>query len=154
MPQSGAPITARGDFRIFPFGAFLRATKIDELPQLINVIHGDMAIVGPRPEAPEIVRTHYSADDISTLQVAPGVTSPGSLYYYTHLEHTLDGDDVVDRYAQQVLPVKLAVDRVYLRQATLSYDLRLLFRTAGVIVGRCLGRRQFADPPEIEQIRQ
>ena len=89
-PSSRAPRSPRGPIaRVFPFGAFLRATKIDELPQLINVIRGDMALVGPRPEAPEIVRSHYTADDILTLQVAPGVTSPGSLYYYTHCEPML-----------------------------------------------------------------
>ena len=150
--QPGAPITAKSDSRVFPFGAFLRATKIDELPQLINVIRGDMALVGPRPEAPEIVRKHYTMDDIQTLQVPPGVTSPGSLYYYTHLERTLAGDDVTDLYAERLLPIKLAIDREYLRRPTLSYDVNLLARTIVVILARCAGRKRFPDPPEMGRI--
>ena len=81
------------------FGAFLRAAKIDELPQLLNVIRGDMALVGPRPEAPEIVRSHYRPDDLKTLQVLPGLTSPGSLYYYTHCEALLPDADATQFYA-------------------------------------------------------
>jgi lipopolysaccharide/colanic/teichoic acid biosynthesis glycosyltransferase len=147
----GQPITSRADPRVFPFGSFLRATKIDELPQLVNVIKGDMTLVGPRPEAPEIVRTHYTPDDIQTLQVHPGVTSPGSLYYYTHLERTLEGTDATDVYAERLLPAKLAIDRVYLKRANLGYDINLLFRTAVVIIGRCVGWKRFPDPPEIRR---
>jgi lipopolysaccharide/colanic/teichoic acid biosynthesis glycosyltransferase len=150
--QPGAPITARIDSRVFPFGAFLRATKIDELPQLINVIRGDMALVGPRPEAPEIVRSHYTADDILTLQVAPGVTSPGSLYYYTHLERMLADDNATDVYTERLLPLKLAIDRVYLRRSSVSYDLMLLARTMVVVAARCVGWKRFPDPPEIARI--
>src|SRR4051812_45016081 len=92
---AGNPITARNDFRVFPFGRFLRATKIDELPQLINVLKGDMTLVGPRPEAPEVVRVHYAKDDLFTLQVPPGLTSPGTVYYYTHFESTLPAEGVL-----------------------------------------------------------
>ena len=94
--------------------AFLRATKIDELPQLINVLKGDMSLVGPRPEAPEIVRRHYTPDDLITLQVSPGVTSPGTVYYYTHGESTLAADRSSTTTSSASLPVKLALDRVYL----------------------------------------
>src|SRR5580765_2430484 len=97
----GSSITARNDSRVFPFGAWLRATKIDELPQLINIIRGDMTLVGPRPEAPDIVRNHYTPDDLSTLQTLPGLTSPGSLYYYTHCEAKLPNDAVVELYVQR-----------------------------------------------------
>jgi lipopolysaccharide/colanic/teichoic acid biosynthesis glycosyltransferase len=84
--------------------------------------------------------------------VPPGLTSPGSLYYYTHCEDALGSDDVTELYAARVLPLKLAVDRVYVRNATLFYDLRVLFRTAAIIVARSFGRRRFPDPPEIAQI--
>jgi lipopolysaccharide/colanic/teichoic acid biosynthesis glycosyltransferase len=149
--DAGAPITATNDSRVFRFGAFLRATKIDELPQLINVIKGDMALVGPRPEAPEIVRTYYRADDIVTLQARPGVTSPGTLYYYTHGEADLAGNDVTGIYTKRLLPTKLALDCAYLRRATLVYDVRIILRTAFVIAARCLGWKRFPDPPELRE---
>jgi lipopolysaccharide/colanic/teichoic acid biosynthesis glycosyltransferase len=152
--EPGAPITAHHDPRVFPFGAFLRKTKIDELPQLMNVIRGDMSLVGPRPEAPEIVRAYYTLDDIVTLQVAPGVTSPGSLYYYTHFEPTLSGTDVTVFYAERLLPTKLAIDRVYLRRATLSYDVNILARTLVVVAARCVGWKRFPDPPEIAHLHR
>ena len=143
-----SPITALNDSRVFPFGAFLRATKIDELPQLLNVLKGDMSLVGPRPEAPEIVREHYTPEDLTTLQVPPGITSPGTVYYYTHCESTLAADQVVDEYVQRVLPAKLALDRVYLARPTAAYDVRVMFRTIVAVVGRIFGRRWFPEPPE------
>jgi lipopolysaccharide/colanic/teichoic acid biosynthesis glycosyltransferase len=147
---SGSPsITAWHDPRVFPLGRLLRATKIDELPQLVNVIKGDMSLVGPRPEAPDVVRAHYRADDVMTLQVAPGVTSPGTVYYYTHCEAMLTANVVMDVYVEQVLPLKLALDRVYLSNATFLYDLRILVRTIKVVVARTLGIRRFPDPPEL-----
>jgi lipopolysaccharide/colanic/teichoic acid biosynthesis glycosyltransferase len=149
--NSGSSITARNDSRVFPFGAWLRATKIDELPQLFNVIKGDMALVGPRPEAPEIVRGHYTPEDLTTLQIPPGLTSPGSLYYYTHCEATLANDSVVEQYVKRLLPVKLALDRVYIRHATVLYDLRMILRTITLVVARTLGRRWFPDPPELAE---
>ena len=147
--SGSAPITAWRDPRVFPFGRLLRATKIDELPQLVNVIIGDMSIVGPRPEAPDVVRAHYRADDVMTLQAVPGVTSPGTLYYYTHCESMLAASGVMDVYVEQVLPVKLALDRVYLSNATFLYDLRILLRTMKVVGARSLGIRRFPDPPEL-----
>jgi lipopolysaccharide/colanic/teichoic acid biosynthesis glycosyltransferase len=147
----GRPITAWDDDRVFPWGRLLRKWKIDELPQLVNVITGDMSLVGPRPEAPEIVRNHYRTPDIGTLQVRPGVTSPGTLYYYTHCEALLSRD-VMNTYVGQVLPLKLAVDRVYLADASLLYDMRVLLRTVRVVLGRLLGRRRFQDPPELREV--
>ena len=143
------PITAWRDSRVFPWGRLLRATKIDELPQLLNVIKGDMSLVGPRPEAPEVVRAHYRTDDVATLQVLPGVTSPGTLYYYTHCEAALASDVAMNVYVEQVLPAKLALDRVYLSNATFLYDVRILLRTLKVVVARSLGVRRFPDPPEL-----
>jgi lipopolysaccharide/colanic/teichoic acid biosynthesis glycosyltransferase len=148
---NGMPITARNDSRVFPFGAFLRTTKIDELPQLFNVLKGDMTLVGPRPEAPEIVRSHYTKDDLTTLQVPPGVTSPGTVYYYTHFESTLATDAVVDQYVEELLPAKLALDRVYLRRASIFYDLRVLLRTVAGITARVVGSKSFPDPPELRE---
>lgn len=142
----GAPITADGDSRVFPFGAFLRAMKIDELPQLVNVVRGDMALVGPRPEAPEIVRRHYQPADLETLQVLPGLTSPGSLYYYLRGEASLQGADVTRLYTESLLPAKLEIDRTYIRDATLLTDLRVILRTMGVLVARAVRRAPARAP--------
>jgi lipopolysaccharide/colanic/teichoic acid biosynthesis glycosyltransferase len=150
---AGLPITSADDDRVFPFGRLLRTTKIDELPQFVNVIKGDMSLVGPRPEAPEIVHDHYGADDVLTLRVRPGVTSPGTLYYHTHCEAQLSSDTVMNTYLGRVLPLKLALDRVYLADASLGYDVRLLARTARVVLSRLLGRRRFPDPPELSRAK-
>jgi lipopolysaccharide/colanic/teichoic acid biosynthesis glycosyltransferase len=149
---AGAPITASADSRVFPFGSWLRATKIDELPQLFNVLRGDMALVGPRPEDPSIVREHYTPLDRSTLQVAPGLTSPGSIYYYTHGEQLLQGNAVVNLYVEALMPRKLALDRVYMKHASVLYDLRVIARTCFVIVARAAGSRRFPEPPELREL--
>jgi lipopolysaccharide/colanic/teichoic acid biosynthesis glycosyltransferase len=149
--DTGDSITAKNDSRVFPFGACLRAMKIDELPQLFNVIKGDMALVGPRPEAPDIVRDYYTRQDITTLQILPGLTSLGSLYYYTHCEAALPDDAAVEAYVQKLLPVKLALDRVYMNHATVLYDMRLIVRTMGVIVARTCGRQLFGEFPELAE---
>jgi lipopolysaccharide/colanic/teichoic acid biosynthesis glycosyltransferase len=148
---TSVPITAWRDGRVFAWGRVLRATKIDELPQLLNVVRGDMALVGPRPEAPQIVRDHYSIDDLATLRALPGVTSPGTLYYYTHCEPMLAGSAFMDVYTHRVLPLKLSVDRIYLKRANFLYDCRVLLRTVMVIVGRAAGIRRFPEPPELRE---
>jgi len=150
--SAGVPITASADARVFPFGSFLRATKIDELPQLFNILRGDMALVGPRPEDPTIVREYYTPLDRSTLQVAPGLTSPGSIYYYTHGEQLLEGNAVVNLYVEALMPQKLALDRVYMRHASVLYDLRVIARTCFVIVARALGSTRFPEPPELREL--
>jgi lipopolysaccharide/colanic/teichoic acid biosynthesis glycosyltransferase len=152
QPTINQAITGRNDPRVFGFGALLRKTKIDELPQLLNIIRGDMALVGPRPEDPDIVRKHYRPNDLQTLQVPPGLTSPGSLYYYTRCEDQLPDTDATTVYAEQLLPIKLDLDRVYINDASLFYDARIVLRTIGVIVGRLFGRQRFPNPPEASKL--
>lgn len=146
-------ITAARDPRVFPFGAVLRRAKLDELPQLFNVLRGDMAVVGPRPEDPKVVAQHYTREQWETLDVPPGLTSPGALYSTTHGETWLSARDAERDYFEHLLPLKLALDRVYIRRASLGYDLRVIARTAAVVAGRALGRRHFADPPELNAAR-
>lgn len=149
--QGAAPsvITAHHDSRVFRFGAWLRATKIDELPELFNVIRGDMSIVGPRPEVPRIVQRHYSPLQWETLDVRPGLASPGSIYNYTHGEALLGPDDPERHYVERLLPVKLALDVVYVRAASWHYDARVVGRTLWAVAGSVLGRRHFPEPPEM-----
>jgi lipopolysaccharide/colanic/teichoic acid biosynthesis glycosyltransferase len=142
-------ITAANDPRVFPFGRWLRATKIDELPQLWNVLRGDMSIVGPRPEDPGIVAAHYGPTHCVTLSVRPGLTSPGTLYHDTSPDVAAHDGDAETRYLERVLPVKLAIDLHYIHNASLRYDLRIIVRTLGLLVGKLLGQRTFRDPPEL-----
>jgi lipopolysaccharide/colanic/teichoic acid biosynthesis glycosyltransferase len=151
--ESTSAITATGDTRVFPLGRILRVLKIDELPQLFDVLMGNMAIVGPRPEDPGIVERHYGPLGMRTLDVAPGVASIGSIYNYTHGDLCLDSADPELSYAQNLLPIKLALEVVYVQNASLLLDLRIILRTVLTIALIALGKRSFADPPEMHQAR-
>ena len=147
-------ITAKNDPRVFPFGALLRRTKVDELPQLYNILRGDMAIVGPRPEDPGMVERFYAPLHHETLRVLPGLTSPGSIYAYTHGEMELDARDAEGCYGERLLPLKLAMDILYVRRASLAFDLTLIVRTAWMLGTALLGRREFPLPPELADARR
>jgi lipopolysaccharide/colanic/teichoic acid biosynthesis glycosyltransferase len=144
-------ITAAQDPRIFPFGAMLRASKIDELPQLINVLKGEMSIVGPRPEDPGIVERHYRGFHLETLRVLPGLASPGSLYNYTHGERILDRGDPERDYVERLLDTKLALDTIYVREASFRYDLLIILRSLWTIAAAVVGKRRGSDPPEMRK---
>jgi lipopolysaccharide/colanic/teichoic acid biosynthesis glycosyltransferase len=145
-------ITGKTDPRVFPLGAWLRYLKIDELPQLLNILKGDMSIVGPRPEDPGIVEEHYAAAHMETLSVLPGLSSPGSIYYYTHMERELGVGNPEQYYVERILPVKIALDRVYLREASRFYDAKIMLRTLWVVVCMFFGRRDFPEPPELSKV--
>jgi lipopolysaccharide/colanic/teichoic acid biosynthesis glycosyltransferase len=124
---TGPAITRGGDARVTPIGRILRSSKLDELPQLVNVLRGDMSIVGPRPEAPEFVSL-YTDDERRVLTVRPGVTSPASLRYRRE-ESLLGGDDWHDRYVNEIMRDKLRDDLHYIDTRTFLGDLRLIVRT-------------------------
>jgi len=147
-------ITASNDKRVFPFGALLRRSKIDELPQLFNVLRGDMTFVGPRPEDPKVVAQHYTPEQWETLDVPPGLTSPGALYSTTHGERWLSEAAAERDYYEHLMPLKLALDRVYVRHSSVFYDLGVIARTALVVIGRAVGQRHFPDPPEMAEARR
>ncbi len=125
--KKGPGITVSGDARITSVGRFLRRSKIDELPQLLNVLLGDMSLVGPRPEDPRYV-AQYTPEQRQALRVRPGITSAASLAY-RHEEQILAGADWEETYRTQVLPAKLAIDLDYLAHRTLLSDLRLILGT-------------------------
>lgn len=154
VQQSHSVITGTHDARIFPVGRILRATKIDELPQLFNVLTGQMSIVGPRPEDPAIVAKHYGPLGHETLTIRPGLASYGSLYNYTHGQLLLDESDPEKSYIDQLLPIKLALEVVYVRHRSLTADVCIIMRTVFTIIGIVLGKRRFAEPSEIEEARQ
>ena len=131
--DSGSVVTAVDDGRVFPVGRLLRRSKIDELPQMLNIIRGDMSIVGPRPRDPQLVRRYYTPLHRETLDVLPGLTSPGTLFYLTHGESTLVSKDPEGEYQARVLPQKLALDIDYVRNRSAWVDILLVVRTVGAI---------------------
>lgn len=125
--RQGPGITAAGDNRVTKVGRFLRRTKLDELPQLINVLIGDMSLVGPRPEDPRYVAL-YTQEQRQVLAVRPGITSAASLTYRDE-STLLAGEDWERRYIQEIMPHKLAIDLDYNARRTLASDLNLIMRT-------------------------
>lgn len=129
----GPRVTAKGDSRITPLGHWLRDTKLNELPQLWNVLVGDMSLVGPRPEDPEIVKTWSPEARAEILSVRPGITSPASIIYRNE-EAMLSTDDVMDAYFREIVPDKIRLDRLYVRNQTFIGDLDILFWTAVALI--------------------
>lgn len=148
---SASAVTGASDARVFAFGSLLRKTKLDELPQLWNIFRGDMSIVGPRPEDMNIVEQHYDEMAMATLCVRPGLSGVSSLYNYTHGEKMLVGDNAEQTYVEKLLPLKMALETVYIRQASFSYDLKIICRTVIVIAQIATGRSEFPDPVEMPE---
>lgn len=149
-----ARITAGGtDPRIFPAGKWIRRAKIDELPQFLNVMLGQMSVVGPRPEDPKIVKKYYTDWMRETLHVKPGVTSPGALWGYTNEHRLLNNTDTPEQtYQQDVLPFKLGLEYVYVQRMSLVYDIGLVARTVFIVLKIICGQKQFAPPAEAADI--
>jgi lipopolysaccharide/colanic/teichoic acid biosynthesis glycosyltransferase len=123
---SGPLLTAEGDSRITPFGKWLRKSKVDELPQLINVLSGDMSLVGPRPEVPRYAG-EYTDRQKKILLVKPGITGPSANVYE---EQLLGGHlDKESFYLTTILPAKLEIDIVYCESVSFTEDLRLILQT-------------------------
>lgn len=129
----GPAITAAGDPRVTPLGRFLRRSKLDELPQLANVLKGDMSLVGPRPENPQYVAL-YTPEQRRVLEVRPGITSAASLKFRD--EQSLLTDDWERRYIEEIMPAKLRIELDYLTRRSVASDLWILARTALVLTGR------------------
>jgi len=129
----GPALTHAADPRVTGVGRFLRRTKFDEVPQLLNVIRGDMSLVGPRPEHPDFVE-HYTEEQRRVLAVRPGITGPSSLAFMRE-EDMLTGADPVAQYVTSIMPKKLEIDLDYIRTATFGGDLKIL----GLTVLRVLG---------------
>ena len=122
LGQAGPAITRANDPRITTVGRFLRRTKLDELPQLINVLRGDMSLVGPRPEVPRYVLL-YDAEQRRILLARPGITSPASLLYRAE-EEQLVGEEWERYYVETIMRAKLRIDLEYLDRRSVASDLR------------------------------
>ncbi len=125
--RGGPGITTADDERVTKLGRLLRRTKVDELPQLINVFRGDMSLVGPRPEDPRYVAL-YTREQRRVLAIRPGITGPASVHY-RHEEELLDGPNWEQVYIQEVMPHKLQIELDYLERRTLWTDLGVIFQT-------------------------
>jgi lipopolysaccharide/colanic/teichoic acid biosynthesis glycosyltransferase len=121
-------ITVSGDTRITRVGRLLRRYKIDELPQLWNVLRGDMSVVGPRPELPKYVES-YSPEHRLVLCVRPGITDPASLAYRNEEEILSRCEDPEQVYRMEILPDKLAQNLEYIRNISFQTDLRIILAT-------------------------
>ncbi len=133
VDRPGAPITSAGDPRVTAVGAFLRRYKLDELPQLVNVLWGDMSLVGPRPEIARYVKKFEREYD-RILRVRPGITDFAAIKYRDEEEILARSSDPEEAYVEEVLPAKIRLYERYLAERSLSTDLSLILRTIGAIL--------------------
>lgn len=131
----GPRVTGMGDSRITPLGHWLRDTKINELPQLWNVLIGEMSFVGPRPEDPEIAKKWPAHLRDALLSVRPGVTSPATVVFRGE-EQMLQSSNVMDDYLRSVLPNKLRIDSIYIRNRNIFTDIDVIFMTLMLLLPR------------------
>ena len=123
--SAGPPLSCFRDERFTPFGRALALSRLDELPQLVNILRGEMALVGPRPELEEFVAT-YPESYAVILQALPGLTGPAQLRFCGEGRVLAGSQDRVALYTESILPVKLGIDMDYVRTASLRRDLELL----------------------------
>jgi lipopolysaccharide/colanic/teichoic acid biosynthesis glycosyltransferase len=128
-PATGGVLTVGDDPRVTSIGRTLRAWKLDELPQLWNVVLGDMSLVGPRPEVARFVEL-FRSDYETILSVRPGITDAASLRYYDEASELAAAKDPEQDYITRVLPEKIAIAKAYVRDTSLVTDLMILSQTA------------------------
>lgn len=131
--NAGLKISTSRDTRITPVGRVLRKTKLDELPQLWNVLKGDMSFVGPRPEVREYTDL-YTPEQRQVLLLRPGITGLASIRYRNENELLTASDDPNRTYIEEIMPAKLALDMEYIPRACVSYDIKLILETLVTVV--------------------
>lgn len=131
----GGPSTPDGDSRLTRPGRFIRRWKLDELPQLLNVVRGEMSLVGPRPQVPEEV-ARYDDNERQLLTVLPGITDWASIRFRDEGSILAGQDDPDHAYDQLIRPEKSRLGLLYVREASVATDLRILRETARALLGR------------------
>ena len=131
----GPPVTSGKDPRITVIGNLLRKTKLDELPQLINVALGQVSLVGPRPEVPRYVMEWPLEDKKVILSVKPGITDYGSLIYSNEQDILASSENPEEQYIEDILPHKIKLYRKYLEDQSLWLDFRIILGTIAKIAG-------------------
>jgi lipopolysaccharide/colanic/teichoic acid biosynthesis glycosyltransferase len=129
----GGALTVGRDPRITRIGRLLRASKLDELPQLVNVLRGEMSLVGPRPEVPRYVQL-YDETQLPVLQLTPGITDPASIAYRYEAELLGRSSDPERTYREEVMKRKIEINHAYAERATLWSDCAVLVRTLRSLV--------------------
>ena len=132
--NAGLQITVGADDRITRSGHFIRAYKLDELPQLFNVLLGDMSIVGPRPEVPRYVALYPADVRAEVLSVRPGITDLASVQYRSDSTLLAQSSNPEQTYVDTILPAKLALCRQYVRERSFWLDLRIIGMTLGILL--------------------
>jgi lipopolysaccharide/colanic/teichoic acid biosynthesis glycosyltransferase len=131
---SGKLTIGMNDQRITQSGKFIRKFKLDEFPQFINVLKGDMSVVGPRPEVKEFVDL-YTADQYTILDVKPGITDFASLEYFEENKLLGLSDNPKETYVSVIMPAKIALNKKYLNNPNLTTDLKIIWRTFTKMLG-------------------
>ena len=131
--KKGLLTVGNKDPRVTKTGYFLRKYKLDELPQLINVLLGNMSFVGPRPEVRHYVN-FYSKDDLIILTVKPGITDYASIYFRNEVEILKGSDNPEKLYIEQILPKKIALNKHYIENNNLLTDIKIILRTILTII--------------------
>jgi lipopolysaccharide/colanic/teichoic acid biosynthesis glycosyltransferase len=132
----GLPLTVGADARITRAGRWLRRTRLDELPQLLDVLAGHMSLVGPRPEVPRYVALYPPALRDRALAVRPGITDPASLEHLDEAALLAAAADPEREYVERILPRKVAQAAAYAERATLASDVAVMARTARALLRR------------------
>jgi lipopolysaccharide/colanic/teichoic acid biosynthesis glycosyltransferase len=128
-------VSATGDPRVTRLGSFLRRSYLDELPQLLNVLRGDMSLVGPRPETPQFVAL-YTPEERQVLTVRPGLAGPSTLAFMDEADLLAGAPDPVSFYVTTVLHDRVRADLIYLQRRSIGYDIQLLATQVVAIVRR------------------
>lgn len=126
--QLGKLTVGMKDPRITPIGRFIRKYKLDEFPQFINVLKGEMSVVGPRPEVAEYVDL-YNEEQRKVLNVQPGITDYASIAYFDENRLLGESDDPKQLYISEIMPAKLELNQKYIQRPTLSHDLKIIWLT-------------------------
>lgn len=132
-PQKGAAVTVNGDVRVTKIGSFLRKVRLDELPQLFNILKGEMTFVGTRPEVERYVK-HYTPEMYATLLLPAGVTSPASIRYKDEERLLNEGRDADTTYVEKILPEKMKYNLSYLEKFSFWGDIKILFQTVAAVL--------------------
>ncbi|MDO5735017.1 MAG: sugar transferase [Propionibacteriaceae bacterium] len=133
VANSGSLVTSATDDRITPVGRFLRASKLDELPQLIDVVAGEMSLVGPRPEVPRYVEMWGDEARREILSVRPGISDPAAIVFRHEQEELAAAEDPERHYVEVILPRKVEMYREYVAHRSFLGDLVLIMRTFAAI---------------------